>query len=230
MARQHRPSLLPRFRVGDAVRVKRGIRDPDFPDVPLGGWVGTIKEVEAGREESCYLIAWSRETLAAIHPVFRKRCERDGLEYEETWLAEEDIELNEGQPLCIEQPTAIETPSLSPRNQDDRIRAILGFTGDDPLPDVNEKTLAAYWHYLGEHLSFPFAARHAPEDGPRSEITVVALADPDEYECDEFYGLFCEAQLGRRHIVVSLGEIEVKKGAANHQLIHDYLYWFWNWR
>ena len=38
------PSPPPRFSVGDRVRVKTGVPDPDFPDIPLGGWAGTIRK------------------------------------------------------------------------------------------------------------------------------------------------------------------------------------------
>ena len=33
----------PRFQIGAAVTVRRGTRDPDFPDIPLGGWTGTVR-------------------------------------------------------------------------------------------------------------------------------------------------------------------------------------------
>jgi hypothetical protein len=33
------------FRVGDKVRVKSGVMCPDWEDIPLGGWAGTIKKV-----------------------------------------------------------------------------------------------------------------------------------------------------------------------------------------
>jgi hypothetical protein len=230
MAKRQKPSSPPRFRVGDKVRVKPGVRDPDFPDIPLGGWVGAIEEIENSRGACSLLIAWNQETLAAIHPAFHKRCERDGLEYERSWLAEEDLEPYAGEPLCIEQPTEIKTPALSPGNQDDRIRLILGLTGDDPLPEVDQEMLVKYRDYLNKHLSFPFAAKHCPEDDPESDITVTCLPDPDDYDCDEFYGLFCEARLGGQHITVPLGDIEVKKAKPNYQLVDDYLYWFWNYR
>jgi hypothetical protein len=35
----------PRFTVGDKVRVRSGVSDPDFPDMPLGGWTGTVTEI-----------------------------------------------------------------------------------------------------------------------------------------------------------------------------------------
>lgn len=33
------------FVIGDKVRVKRGVKDNDYPDLPLGGWAGTISAV-----------------------------------------------------------------------------------------------------------------------------------------------------------------------------------------
>jgi hypothetical protein len=76
-------SVIPRFKVGDKVRVKHGVRDPDFSDIPLGGWAGTVKEVEQTKGQTTYLIAWNRATLRGMHPVYKKRCERDGLELKE---------------------------------------------------------------------------------------------------------------------------------------------------
>ena len=230
MARPKKPQREPAFRVGDKVRVKIGVPDPDFSDIPLGGWVGTVKEVDQASRQCYYLITWTEETLKNVPPVFIKRSERDGLAFEEMNLTEDDIEAYDGQPLSIEQPTHIKTKPLSPDDQDDRVNLILGATGDDPVPDVNEETLQAYWRYLSSNLVVPFEAKHCPEDGPENAVTVTRLSDPEEYDCDEFYGLFCEARLRSRQIIVPLGEIEVKKGKPNHQLIDDYLYWFWNWR
>ena len=224
------PQREPAFEVGNEVRVRKGILDPDYPDIPLGGWVGTVKEIDQDPDRYYYLIAWSPETLKNVPAVYLKRSERDGLAHEEMTLTEDDIEAYDGQPVSIERPTHINTRPLSPDYQDDRIKLILGATGDDPVPDVHEETLLAYWRHLSHNLAFPFEARHCPEDGAANPVSVIRLSDPEESECDEFYGLLCEAQLGKRRVLVPLGEIEVKKGRPNHQLIDDYSYWFWNWR
>ena len=50
MAKPRKPTAPPRFEPGAKVRVKRGVIDPDFADIPLGGWTGTIKEVEQVRD------------------------------------------------------------------------------------------------------------------------------------------------------------------------------------
>ncbi len=115
---------------------------------------------------------------------------------------------------------------MSPDNQDGRIRVILGLTGNDPLPDGDQETLEKDRDYLSHHLLLPFAARHRREDGPDNDITVTCLPDPDDCDCDEFSGLFCEGRLGRRKITVSLGEMEVQKGKPHYQPVEDYLYWF----
>ena len=96
----------PAFSVGDAVRVNRGVTDPDFPDMPFGGWAGTILEVE-DRNPRAYLIELDERTLRNIHPIYHKRCERDGLEVEQVWMLEEDLERDTGEPVEIEQPTKI---------------------------------------------------------------------------------------------------------------------------
>src|SRR3954451_22190936 len=193
MARPKKPAITPRFEPGAKVRVKRGVPGPDFPDIPLGGWAGTVKEVEQAEGQVTYLIAWDKKTLKGIHPVYRKRCERDGLEFETMWLAEEDIEHDEGKPVPIEQPTAIKTPPLSEKDEDDRVRAVFGLSHDDPLPEVNSKTLLTYYRYLIAHLKFPFPGTYEREAGPfssrKASVTLTGLADPERYGTDEGYGL-----------------------------------------
>lgn len=73
---KRKPQIYMSFKVGDRVRVKHGIRDADYPDMPLGGWTGAISQVH---DNGMYTVRWSKETLEAIHPVFKKRSEKDGL-------------------------------------------------------------------------------------------------------------------------------------------------------
>ena len=216
------------FAVGDRVRVKRGVRDIDFPDMPLGGWAGMIDEV---RGADTFIIRWSRETLDAIHPVFKKRCEIDGIDPEEYILAGDDLESDTGGPLTIEHPKKIETKPLSPKDQDDRIRMVFDLTSNDPLPDVDDETISKYHTYLSENMSFPFQAEHGAEYGHPTRIKVIGLGDPDdEPMIDDMYGILCDVRLEGENVTVPLGEIEDAKGKPNRRLVADYSYWFWNWR
>jgi hypothetical protein len=136
--KNRRPLASAKFKVGDWVRVKQGFRDIDFPDMPLGGWAGTVTEVQG---TDTFIIRWSQETLNAIHPVYKKRCERDGLDPEEYGLTGDDLKADRSGPLDIEHPAEITTRPLLPRDQDDRVRMVFGLTNNDPLPDVADETL-----------------------------------------------------------------------------------------
>jgi hypothetical protein len=227
--KETKPRTPARFAKGAQVRVKPGRTDPDFPDIPLGGWAGTIRDVDQRAATLIYLIEWNQYTLDHMHPVYRKRCERDGLELESMWLGEDDIEPDSGGPAVIEQPTSIVTRPLNEKDQDDRVRIALGLTSDDPLPAVDEDTLLSYHRYLAAHLTFPFEAKYEPEYGPSPTIKITGLSDPEgEPGIEEMCGLFCEARVEGRLIEVPLAECEAKKGSTNRRLLNDYAYWFWN--
>ncbi len=223
--RKREPSPAGKFKVGDKVRLKHGTRDTDYPDIPLGGWAGTISEVH---EDGMYTIRWSRKTLANIHPVVKRRSERDGTVLEEYWLGDDDLAPDAGGPLDIEQPTEIIIKPLSPKDQDDRIRMVFGLISNDPLPEVDGEMLTAYRDYLAKNLTFPFQAEHGGEYGHPERVKVIGLGDPDEEPtADETDGLLCEARMEGEIVTLPLGELEDAK--PNRRLIDDYCYWFHNW-
>ena len=226
------PQTPARFAVGALVRVKPGTTTPDYPDVPLGGWTGTIQEVDRRSSPPLYYIEWNQYTLDHMHPVYRNRCERDGMEYGGMFLDEKDLEPDPGGPAAIEQPTHIATRPLNAKNEDDRVCMALGLTSNDPLPEVDEDTLRTYYRYLAARLAFPSEARWDPEDGrPAETVTLTGLSGPEDHIwVDEMYGLLVHARAGPRRITVPLGECKAKKGSPNRQLLQDYAYWFWNYR
>jgi len=94
------------FNVGDKVRVRQGVTDIDDPDMPLGGWAGTITRVYSN---GLYLVRWSPETLENAHPVDRTHPKRKGKKLEEYRFWERDLEPDPGGPLCMEQPRKIDS-------------------------------------------------------------------------------------------------------------------------
>jgi hypothetical protein len=62
-------------------------------------------------------------------------------------------------------------------------------------------------------------------------VKVIGLGDPDdERMIDDMYGILCEARHEWRVVTLPLGELDVKKGKPNRQLVADYSYWFWKRR
>jgi uncharacterized protein YodC (DUF2158 family) len=50
-------AVVTNFKVGDKVRVKRGVMDVEYPDMPMGGWAGTISEIH---KDGMYTIRWTK--------------------------------------------------------------------------------------------------------------------------------------------------------------------------
>lgn len=235
MTRSDKRSVVPHFQVGDKVRVKPGVIDPDFPDMPLGGWTGTITEIIEQEDQINCVFELDERTLASIHPIYEQRCEIDGLDYRFMGLGQDEIEPVDGTPVPIEQPTAIVPRPLSPDDEDDRVRMVFGLTHDDPVPEVTEESLLAYHRYLAANLSFPLHVTGWEKSGPfasrKVTVAITALLDPQEGGIDEEYGLI---GLGRNRngeeIEFPLDEIELGKKDPNRRLLSDYAYWFHNWR
>jgi len=219
----------PKFTVGAAVRVKSGAVHPEYLDIPLGGWAGTIAKVTYLTPVG-YLVRWSAETLAAAHPVYGTRRRRDQRKPAEQWLDEAVLEPDSGGPLAIEQPTAIVTRPLSADDPEDRIRAIFALSSDDPLPDPNDQqSERRYGAYLAAKLTFPFEARYFDigegGQGRDRRVTVTGLSDkvPEDF----LNGILCKAREGKRSCQVHLGNVQVADDNPLCQLLEDYRYWLW---
>ena len=79
---------LPKFAVGSRVRAKKGRTAPNDPDIPLGGWLGTVSQVSG----TIYLVQWSSESLEAAAPIYHERWRRDGVDFRAVWLQENSLE------------------------------------------------------------------------------------------------------------------------------------------
>ena len=110
------------------------------------------------------------------------------------WLAEEDLEPDDGNHVPMEQPTTIVTPPLSVKDRDDRIRAVFGLTHDDLIPQVNPETLRTYFRYLRDNLTVPFPATYwdfGRLHDQKITVMIHALLDPEGSAYDEEDGLVC---------------------------------------
>ncbi len=111
-----------------------------------------------------------------------------------------------------------------------RVRAVFGNGAADPLPGVNEDTLAVYQRYLCTHLTFPFEGHFDEETGHLGvvefPVIVHRLKEPGEGGwCDAQYGLMCEAAHKLRPLDVPLSQITAVGRTPNRHLIQDYAWW-----
>jgi hypothetical protein len=211
------------------VRVKAGVRDPDFPDLDLGGWTATVLEVDAESEPANCQLLWTEETQGRIDPAVRARCEADGLDLETIWLYETDLEEDASRP--VQNPATLPSLLQPPRppgldEQENRIRAALGVPVGADIPLVNEASLRAYFDYLTTRLVFPLESREL--DDTEDEIGRVTLVGLPSFGDDPRYGLVAEIRRGEASDFVPLSTLSVEGPPEAHQLVEDYAFWFWS--
>jgi hypothetical protein len=228
-----RPPLAgasPHFVAGLPVRVKDGVRDPDFPDLDLGGWTATILDVNDESDPPTYELGWTDETRRRIDPVWRQRCEQEGLDFDTIWLAANDFEPDPTRPF--EAPAA---PRAAPADrrpaalleQERRIRAALGVPVDREIPVVDRASLQTYYAHLKARLPFPLPClEHAENGGAQAER--VTLVNMSAFSEDARFGLVAEIRRGESADFVPLWTLSVDQPADARQLVEDYAFWFWS--
>jgi len=80
---------------GTPVRVKAGIPMPEFPDVDISGWTGSVSDSQGRGPDVKYFIEWDAATLARIPESYRLHCESQGLFHGMVCLKGADIEAAE---------------------------------------------------------------------------------------------------------------------------------------
>jgi len=78
----HSPSTAarPQLALGDVVRVKDGVMDPDYDGYSIGGWSGAIIALDTWEQTPMALIEWDATTQRdLIDPEVRRRSASQGL-------------------------------------------------------------------------------------------------------------------------------------------------------
>jgi hypothetical protein len=92
----------PQFAAKSLVRAKAVVTAPDHPDLPIGGWLGTVSQIRRGM---C-LVHWNQATQEAVRPIHQQRLPQDDRKcLTAMWLPETALEGDPGEPLCIDRRT-----------------------------------------------------------------------------------------------------------------------------
>ncbi|CAN5907084.1 hypothetical protein BH24BAC1_BH24BAC1_28790 [soil metagenome] len=161
-----------KFKKNDLVKVKQGVKDPDWNTFDLSGWQGKIIKLskpEPPEEEVLADIVWDSVTLKQMPQEYCDRSEEEGYELEEMTLSVGELE------------------PASPREQepvrsryDEQNKRIAAIIGTDNL-DVDKEKLLHYQDYLQQHLSQPCLLTGI-EDFKWEEKYVFGYGSPKEYE------------------------------------------------
>ncbi len=214
-----------KIQIGDLVKVRNGIKDPDF-GIDISGWQGQISEIE----NDIICIAWDSVTLSNYPDKYISQCEEEGLDWENIYLETDDIELavprNTGNDL-IQKRREIQSKHRWDYLGDSgkRISKVLEYID----PDDDFAAFDAWEKYLNGSLSFPFEAEISDNQtrGPLQQgdrIRVHSIMGNED-----LYGVIIKLRSGGKVYHFPLCDIEVlEEESINYQLVHDYRDWFAN--
>ena len=77
---------------GSRVRVKQGVQSPEFPEISLAGWIGTVVETSGKPPEQKVILEWDVATIAAMPAEYVSKCESGQLYYVMASLGSDDVE------------------------------------------------------------------------------------------------------------------------------------------
>jgi hypothetical protein len=96
-SRSQSPGARPLLTLGDVVRVKDGVMDPDYDGYCIGGWRGEIIALDTWEQTPMALIAWDATTQRdRIDPEVRRRAASQGLSAAQMWLYLSEFERVDG--------------------------------------------------------------------------------------------------------------------------------------
>jgi len=77
------------IQLNDYIKVKKGIKDPDFKNRTIEHYTGCITNIEDNFVE----ITWDDKTLKNFNQKFIKLCDKKNLDHTKMWLEIDDVDI-----------------------------------------------------------------------------------------------------------------------------------------
>lgn len=202
--------------------------DPDTGKYDLSGWQGRITDVyEEEGSERIVCIQWDKQTLLEMPKKFIRESIKDGYEYTEMNLGENEVELTHPRDTVQDRTEVAE--ALEEENywvdfgeQGERIKKIL-----DACPYDDFDIMTHWFEYLETNLDLPVRMKYVGNSNQSlsngAEILLNGFID-----ADDMYGVIGSAIYGRQRVQVLLCDVEVLEKSKKTEALEDYIVWFAN--
>lgn len=78
---------------GSRIKVKPSVNSPEFPEISLAGWTGTVVETSGKPPDQKVIIEWDAATIAGMPQEYVSKCESGQLYHVMASLGLDDIEV-----------------------------------------------------------------------------------------------------------------------------------------
>lgn len=222
-----------KIKVGDCVKVKKGIKDPDFENVLIENWQGNVVEiVEESEAENIALICieWDSETLKKCPKKYIQKCEIEGFDWKMMNLFVSEIEITTTKDT---EQNLKETQKIISENnywaslEEEGVRIEKNLKGIKPEDDW--KSFLAWEKYMEINLKFPFdTIVEFSEDNWKvkqgDKFTIKKISS-----VVDLYGIIAKGKINNETIEFPICDVEViDSKSKNFEIINDYRVWFTN--
>lgn len=229
------------YKMGDCVKVRKGVLDPDNNEYSIEGWQGRIIwESTSEQDEPIFLIKWDSLTLKNMDESFIIESTQENFEFAEMYLGINDVQYakcrdkeQESDQVAKEiykkyvslQSELREFNNDEIDEQEQRIAAILN--GINKGDEAEEER---WEEYLNNNLEFPFEAVIADRNEDTEILDNGDIVSVKKIEgIFDLYGIIVEIRKGRKKYHIPLCELEVSdKSSPNDIKVDDYNFWFAN--
>lgn len=215
------------FKVGDSVRVKEGVNDPDS-NMNISGWQGRILEIDEDEKgQPWILVAWDSHTLQKMPQSYLEQSEIEGMDWQQYYLGVDDIEHAQSRDTKKDVDQVVDEITsrvgwYSLGEEGKRIQKVLSGVKEE------WEAFKAWEKYLEENLRFPFEAkvseyqeRGKVRQGDRITVKGISMLD-------DLYGVIISGRWRSENIEFPLCDLTVIGKDMNKQIVSDYAVWFAN--
>jgi Calcium binding len=218
-------------KIGDSVRVKKGIKDPDNPEKLIEDCQGRVikvyEEILEGNDVPDVMIdiAWDSITLENMDRDYVIALEKDGFDWSEMALVLRDVDIIEPRDAEKDRENAYkalrkDTYWESEGEEGMAIKTILG-----DAENLHEE-YEAWEDYLKQTLKFPFKAEYFAEG--KSLIPHEATVKVTRiHSIDDWYGILMSVEYKNKFYQLPLADLTaVHQNGINHETVDLYDTWF----
>ena len=223
------------IKIGNNVKVKDGIKDPDDEDYSIAGWQGWVVEVydenlaAETAENLQFMVSWDSVTLKNIPRTRLIELEREGYDWTMMCLDINDVD------IATPRDKMEDAEAVSDVLSDDIYWEGMGEEGEQIAQilgnsqNINE-AYKAWEIYLKKELIFPFNAECYSEESSvvanDSDIKAIKLGD-----IDEDYGILVVVPFENTIREMALIDLDIKdETSPNFKVLDLYSTWFTNKR
>jgi len=221
---------IEKLKNGDYVKVKNGIKAPDFEYQLIENWQGKVIDIQI--KENLVEIEWDSETLLNTPEKYLKDLIEGGYDYEIMTLEISELEKankrsNSSQKKDVQSKLDAKLYWIKLFEEEDKCIKYGKLFQGIKLNNYNQ--LYQKWtKYLSENLKFPIETKVVESGkGKIRNGAKIKLLDIEDY--DDMYGIFGIGKYEREAVTYPICNLEaIDKKSKNYELLRDYVIWFAN--